>query len=190
MPSPLTPASAPSFDWRGALAEHDRWLRLVVLARIGDAGRGRTEAVAEVMQDVALAAGQGAEKLRDPSRVAAWLYRLAVTAALQYRRKAGRRRKLMDRYQQQVASSDVADSVDPLEWLLAEEQRQMVRAALADLPPREAEILLLKYTQDWTYAQLAERLDVSASAIEGRLQRARRKLRTALRRAEPLLASP
>src|SRR5262245_15975547 len=41
----------PAIDWQHALAQHDRWLRTVVLARVGQAS-----AVEEVMQEVALAA--------------------------------------------------------------------------------------------------------------------------------------
>ncbi|MEM8866154.1 MAG: sigma-70 family RNA polymerase sigma factor [Planctomycetota bacterium] len=176
------PAAELAFDWRAALAEHQQWLRLVVLARLGESA-----AVGDVMQEVALAAGRGASKLRDPSKTAPWLYRLAVTAVLQHRRKAGRRRNLADRYQQKITPADLAVEADPLDWLLAEEQRGLVRRALASLPSRDAEVLLLKYTQDWSYAQLAEHLGVSESAIDGRLQRARKKLRAALRQADPSL---
>jgi RNA polymerase sigma-70 factor (ECF subfamily) len=69
---------------------------------------------------------------------------------------------------------------DPLDWLLAEERRERVRIALAQLPRRDAEILLLKYTEDWSYRQLAERLGASPSAIEARLHRARQRLRAEL----------
>ena len=40
-----------------------------------------------------------------------------------------------------------------------------------------AELLLLKYTENWNYHQLAERLGVSHSAVEARLHRARARLR-------------
>ena len=43
------PASA--IDWPRVLAEHDRWLRTVVYARLGE-----PQAVDEVMQEVSLAA--------------------------------------------------------------------------------------------------------------------------------------
>ena len=42
----------PPIDWHRALADHDRWLRMVVL---GASGSGSL-AVDEVMQEVALAA--------------------------------------------------------------------------------------------------------------------------------------
>jgi len=40
--------------------------------------------------------------------------------------------------------------------------------------------LLLKYTENWSYRQLADHLGLSASAVEARLHRARQKLRRQL----------
>jgi RNA polymerase sigma-70 factor (ECF subfamily) len=51
---------------------------------------------------------------------------------------------------------------------------------MARVPKRDAELLMLKYTEDWSYRQLAEHLGVSESAIEARLHRARQRLRTEL----------
>jgi RNA polymerase sigma factor (sigma-70 family) len=166
--------AASSVDWPAALAEHGRWLRTVVGARLGE-----PQAVDEVLQEVALAAVAQKAPLADPTRVAPWLYRLAVRQSLLYRRKQGRRRKLTDRY---AARRQAADSqpLDPLGWLLAEERRQQVRQALACLPKRDAEILLLKYTEDWSYREMAQRLGISESAVEARLHRARQRMRAEL----------
>jgi RNA polymerase sigma-70 factor (ECF subfamily) len=75
-------------------------------------------------------------------------------------------------------TSEDSECRDPLEWLLADERRQLVRAALERLPRRDTELLLLKYTEDWSYRELAARL--SESAIEARLHRARARLRAEL----------
>jgi len=129
------------------------------------------------------------DQLRDPAKAAPWLYRLAVVAALQYLRRQGRRRKLIERYADRARPSEADQhEADPLDWLLAEEQRALVRRALARLPRREAEILLLKYTEHWTYRQLAQHLDLSTSAVEARLHRARHKLRRQLAALDPELA--
>jgi RNA polymerase sigma-70 factor (ECF subfamily) len=45
------------------------------------------------------------------------------------------------------------------------------------LPRRDGEILLLKYTEDWSYRELAAHLGISESAVEARLYRARSRLR-------------
>jgi RNA polymerase sigma-70 factor (ECF subfamily) len=65
----------------------------------------------------------------------------------------------------------------------------LVRQALGELRRRDAEILLLKYTEDWSYRQLAEHLGLSTSAVEARLHRARHKMRQALARLDPTLAT-
>ena len=160
-------------DWEAALDEHDRWLRTVVRARLGE-----PQAVDEVMQEVSLAAVEQRWPLSDAAKVAPWLYRLAVTQSLLYRRKLGRRRKLTDRYAQRFRPSETdSREPDPLGWLLAEERRDQVRRAVSRLPRREAEMLMLKYTEGWSYRQLAEHLGISESAVEARLHRARKRLR-------------
>jgi RNA polymerase sigma-70 factor (ECF subfamily) len=172
-------------DWPTVLAEHGRWLRTVVLARVGD-----YLAVDDVLQEVALAAVAKGHQLRDPASAGPWLYRLAVVAALQYRRRQGRRRKLIERLTERHPPTDgETREVDPLDWLLADERQALVRRALARLPRRDAEILLLKYTEDWSYRELADRLGLSTSAVEARLHRARQKMRRALASVDPTLVA-
>lgn len=163
-----------AIDWPALLAQHDRWLRTVVLARTGE-----RDAVDEVMQEVALAAIRQAAPLTDAAKVAPWLYRLAVRQALLYRRKCGRRRKLNAGYARECATGAAA-APDPPGWLLADERQALVRQALARLLARDAEMLLLKYTEHWNYHQLAAHLGVSHSAVEARLHRARARLRSEL----------
>ena len=162
-------------DWQTALAHHDRWLRTVVLARVGEAG-----AVDEVMQEVALAAIAGRAPILDTTRVGPWLYRVALTQSLLYRRKQGRRRKLAARYAERRPTDNFTHTIDPLQWLLADERQTLVREAIVRMPRREVEILLLKYTENWSYEQLAQHLGTSESAVESRLHRARQRLRREL----------
>jgi RNA polymerase sigma-70 factor (ECF subfamily) len=172
-------------DWPAVLAEHGRWLRTVVLARLGE-----TAAADDVLQEVAATAIEKGHQLRDPESAAPWLYRLAVMAALQYRRRQGRRRKLIDRFaERRMPQEQDARELDPLDWLLADERKTLVRKALARLPRRDAEILLLKYTEDWSYRELADHLGLTTSAVEARLHRAREKMRKALCAVDPSLVA-
>src|SRR5262245_65479163 len=93
--------AASVIDWPAEFAGHGRWLRTVALARVGEPA-----AADDVLQEVAMTAVQKGSQLRDRSRVAGWLYRLAVVASLQYRRRQGRRRKLLDRYATREPSLD------------------------------------------------------------------------------------
>lgn len=163
-------------DWPAALAQHDRWLRTIVYSRLRD-----REAVNDVMQEVALAVVRQSSPLSDASKIAPWLYRLAVRQVLLFRRKFGRQRKLLERYAERTESVDDRDaSADPLDWLLASERRQIVQIAVERLAPLDAEVLLLKYTEHWSYDEIASHLGVSHGAVESRLHRARRRLREEL----------
>ncbi|QDU28769.1 ECF RNA polymerase sigma factor SigL [Anatilimnocola aggregata] len=162
-------------DWQAALAVHDRWLRTVVLARVQE-----PQAVDDVMQEVALAAVRQAAPLADVAKLAPWLYQLAVRQSLLYRRKCGRGRRLLAGVFERTREAQVTERSHPLAWLLAGERQALVRRALQVLPARDAQILLLKYTEDWNYHQIAGHLGCSHSAVETRLHRARQRLRTAL----------
>ena len=168
--------TAVGIDWDRVLAEHDRWLRCVVLARTGE-----NQAVDDVMQEIALAAVKQNAPIQNPAKVAPWLYQLAVRQSLLYRRKVGRRRKLVSSYADrgEAAVGDRAEA-DPLDWLLLGERSSLVRRTLHELPRRDAEILVLKYVEDWSYRQLAEHLGLSISAVEARLHRARKRMRSRL----------
>jgi RNA polymerase sigma factor (sigma-70 family) len=162
-------------DWGPTLAVNERWLRRVVASRLGEA-----QAVDEVMQDVALAAVSRRSPLRDPARAAVWLYRLAVRHVLMYRRKTGRRRGLLGRYAAQQDGSEQDLSTSPLAWLVRDERQRFVQEALRTLPPRDAELLVLKYAEGFTARELSERLGATVSTIEARLHRARGRLRAEL----------
>ncbi len=155
--------NSPAIDWQAALAQHDRWLRTIVLARVRE-----RQAVDDVMQEVALAAVRQAAPLADAEKVAPWLYRLAVRQSLLYRRKCGRRRRLQESYENRQErhrenGHNGPSVLEPLGWLLSDERQALVRQALGRIAARDREILLLKYTEDWNYGQIANHLGVSHS---------------------------
>jgi len=175
-PNREEPALA-KLDWSAELDRHRSWLRAVIAARSQE-----PQAVDEIMQEVSMAVvkqkASGTAQLRDTSKVAPWLYQIAVRQSLMYRRKHGRRRNMEQRYAEQLQATPPPNkSPDPLSWLLANERRQLIRKGIERLSPKEAEMLMLKYTQDWSYRQIANHLGMTESAVESRLHRARKNLR-------------
>ncbi len=165
-----------SIDWAAVLDEHRGWLQTVVRSRLIE-----PDAVDDVMQEVAVAAIRQRSPIEDHRKVAPWLYRVAVRQVQLYRRKKGRTRKLVGRYRERLGPADAKPQApDPLAWLISEERRELLRLALNNLPRRDAEILMLKYSGEWSYRQLAGHLGISLSAVEARLHRARRRLRSEL----------
>jgi RNA polymerase sigma-70 factor (ECF subfamily) len=166
-----------NIDWQMELDRHHRWLKSIVFARLGEPA-----AVDDVMQEIALAAVRQSAPIQDANKVGPWLYRLAIRQTLLYRRKMGRKRKLTNRYAEKFQPTEVEKSVEcnPLQWLLADERQSLVRSAIEQLRPSDAQILMLKYYENWNYHRIAERLGVSHSAVEARLHRARSRLRQLL----------
>ena len=166
----------PSIDWQAVLSEHGRWLRTVILARVGN-----PRAVEEVFQDVARVVVSKGDRLRKRTKLAPWLYRLAVGVASQSRRRVGRCHELSERFATQFRPAEQDTRyTDPLLWLVAKEERGLLRLALKGLARRDAEILLLQYTENWSYCQLAENLGIPHASVESRLHQVCGKLRTAL----------
>ncbi len=160
-------------DWTAELARHQCWLRTVVIARCGE-----PQAADEIMQEIAMAAWKQQAPLKDAEKVAPWLYQVAVRQSLMYRRRHGRRRIREQRYAETMETNALRPTPpNPLEWLIARERQKLIRQGIARLRPKEAEILLLKYIEGWSYGQIADHLGISPNAVESRLHRARQRLR-------------
>ena len=179
-----TPRGQPD-GWSPLLDHHDRWLRTVVASRVGE-----RQAVDEVMQNVSLALCSSPVRPAQVANPTGWLYRLAVRQALLYRRACGRRNKLTDRYAARVRDGSETGAPDPLAWLLIDERDALVREAMTQVPPRDREILLLKYTEGWSCRDLATHLNQSEPAIVARLHRARARLRLILVRMNVVEVQP
>ena len=113
-------------------------------------------------------------RLFDPRRgnERAWLFGIARNAALDELRK----RKRHARLAAEPADADtltVDDATDELE------RRSVVQAALDALPPRERELIALKYHAGLTNQEIAKVLGVSDSNVGTMLHRTMEKLRKA-----------
>ncbi len=173
--------AASSTEADQAIRDHLPWLRSVVWARLRD-----PDAVDDVVQEVLLAYAKHRPQQLN-GRLAPWLYRVAVRQCLLYRRRQGRwTRRQQEAQRRQIArwkQHQQHQTADPTGWLLAQENQQRVRQALAQLPDRDAQMLLLKYAHGWSYRQIADHLGVSLSCVESRLHRARGRLRRLLARS-------
>lgn len=99
-----------------------------------------------------------------------WLYRIAVRLGLDELRRQTRRL----RYESLLAR--VRGTPTPEEIHSATEERDRVRRVLGAIPPRQAELLLLR-SQDLSYAEVAAALDLNPASLGTLLSRAQQSFR-------------
>jgi len=155
--------------------QNERWLRTVVRSRVEE-----SDAVEDIMQNIALALVRRRDTLREIGQTGAWLYQVAIRQVLMHRRTRGRRRKFQNRLAAHGGQQHVATELQSVEYLMAAEQQDAVRDAVRQLDGLDRQVLMLKYVEGWTYRRLAEMLGVSEDTIEYRLLRARKRLRALL----------
>lgn len=163
--------SGSAIDWPTQLHQHRSWLMSVLRSRISN-----PHVVEDLYQEVSLAVLRQPSRPTDPEKVAPWLYRLAVRHVINFHRKTGRQRRLQETIQRH-ATVEQTTAPDSLDWLVQTEQQAMIALAMKKLRPQDREILTLKYTENWTYKQLADHLGATTNTIEYRLIRARKQLR-------------
>lgn len=169
-------------DPDAAVAElyHAHWHRLVRLAWL----LLRDQLAAEdVVQDAFVATHRSWASIRDGGRVVGYLQTAVVNGC----RSAQRHAVVVDRHAAREAAA--ADAPGRASHGSAETQvmraadREAVLEALAALPPRQREVLVLRYYSDLSEAQIARALEISAGAVKTHAHRGL----TALRRTvDPL----
>lgn len=146
---------------------------LVRLAVLLLADRGAAE---EVVQDAYVRLHQHWRRLREPDRALAYLRTSVVNGA----RSALRRRGVAQRYLDRAVPPPHAPSAETGALGVLEHER--VLAALAGLPARQREALVLRYYADLSEAEIAEVMGISRGAVKSHTARGVAALRETLER--------
>ena len=146
------------------------------------------EADAEaVTQDVLLQVVRKLPTFRGEAAFSTWLYRVAVNAALAYRRKRAVREE--HRVSESVEDFDADGNhrapvrrwaKGPEQQVLDQEDHQRIEDAIAALPAAYRDVYVLADIEELPNAEIAELLGLGAGAVKSRLHRARLMMRAAL----------
>src|SRR5438270_9212245 len=155
---------------------HERNVYLTALAITGNHADAE-----EVVQESVLKAFRHLNQFRGESKFSTWLVRITVNEARGLLRK--NRRVTFEPIEHELPSGhtlhrDFPDKREtPWQTLEREEQRLVVRNAVAMLPPKYREIFELRDLQKLSINQTAKQLGITRSTVKARLWRARLKLR-------------
>ncbi|HXE51454.1 MAG TPA: sigma-70 family RNA polymerase sigma factor [Tepidisphaeraceae bacterium] len=149
------------------------------VARLAHRLMGWRGDVDDVVQDVFLAVFRKAKSFRKDASLWTWLTVITVNCCRTRHRRQALRTRLAAVLPWQARESDAADH-----GAIRDEAAMQVRDAVATLPPRDREVVVLFYFEHKSAAEIGALVGSSRNAVEVRLHRARAALRTVL---EPML---
>ncbi len=183
----------------GPRAELD--LQLVQQLRVGDEGAFRqlvanytprlhpyirnvvkdSDEAEDVLQLVFWRVWQRVDSFRGESSFSTWIYRIALNAAIDWRKH-----RKIDRSQscENPAELGVADDArGPAEHASSRDLSAQVRAAMLQLPEKFRTVLLLREIEGLSYEEIAKEMNIALGTVESRIFRARAKLLRILEQA-------
>jgi RNA polymerase sigma-70 factor, ECF subfamily len=131
----------------------------------------------ELTQEVFLKAWEALLSLRDPSRFASWLYRIATNRAHNYQQHA----KLLhvipwDEYVLRAETHSIAGPEEQVE------EAELLKLALARVSPTYRPCLILYVVEEYSQRQIAELLHIKENCIGKYVSRGKEELRQIYRR--------
>jgi RNA polymerase sigma-70 factor (ECF subfamily) len=139
---------------------------------------GDRDSAEDAAQEVFATACRQLTSLRHSNKFGAWLAGICRNTARQMLRVKGKTTSFCD-----PAKREPSDTRQPAENTDGQEHRRdAIRQAVWRLPPAERELIVLRYYNGFSHAQLSRVLDISSSAVNGRLIRAKRKIAAYLKR--------
>jgi RNA polymerase sigma-70 factor (ECF subfamily) len=160
------------------VAENQRRVARLVYRLLGWRADSGGADVDDIVQDVFLTAFKNLKSFRDESSEWTWLAAIAIN-----RCRTLKRRRLLEfrwrlRFRGESARGEGA--VEEACEVERDDTSERVRRAVAELPGKDREVIVLYYLEEWPVGRISEALGVKAGAIDVRMHRAREKLRRLL----------
>jgi RNA polymerase sigma-70 factor (ECF subfamily) len=127
----------------------------------------------DAAQDAFLKAYKALKDFTPGSSLYTWIYRIAVTTCLDYRRKSRR-----ESFRSEPLAEDLPSGEPLPESLYASKEiSEALQLALQKLPERLRAAIVLREIEELSYEEIAEVLHTSAGTVKSRISRAREQLR-------------
>jgi RNA polymerase sigma-70 factor (ECF subfamily) len=139
---------------------------------------GNEDDARDVVQEAYLRAYRGLRRFRGDAQFTTWLYR--ITANCSANLLAKRARTSTETLADDAPVVDARVDHDPELRMAGEDERARVAGALAVLPWRLRQVIVLRDIYDLPHGSIATELGISEAAAKVRLHRARRRLRELL----------
>lgn len=140
----------------------------------------------DITQEVFVEVFNSVKNFKGESKLSTWIYRITVTKSLDFQRKKNRKKRFAF-VQTLFGADDNTPTVDaphfyhPGVQLENKERAAILYLAIDKLPERQRTAFILSKTEDLSYAEIAEVMELSVSSIESLLFRAKQNLQEYLK---------
>ena len=145
------------------------------------------EEAEEVAQDVFMKIFQSVESFDATCSLKTWIYRITVNKSLDALRS--RKRKtgwltlssfLNGEEDENINKNVAVNLVNPIAQLEQKEDNAILSKAIEKLPERQKAVFVLFQFEEMSYKEIASTLEISVSAVDSLMSRAKKQLRTYL----------
>jgi RNA polymerase sigma-70 factor (ECF subfamily) len=119
----------------------------------------------------------------DPSlKFSSWLYRIAHNETITFFRKKSNRPHVlsMSADDAQDFFASLADETHPMSLAVDRDEAQLVQAALATLPLKYKEVLILRFLEEKSYTEIGDILKIPEGSVATLISRGKKLLQSAL----------
>ena len=139
---------------------------------------GNDAHAADIAQEVFIKAYENFGHLRTSATAGGWLKTVATNLSLNHLTRYRKRWRLFSEMRSAAEDEDASDPDVPLPDTLladlgAEQQRDLIDAALRRLPEHQRVVLVLYHFEELSYEQISQRLGVSLAKVKTDIRRAR-----------------
>ena len=139
---------------------------------------GNEEEARDVVQETYLRTYRSIGRFRGDAQFSTWLYRITANCAASVSARSARHRHA--ELGPDTPVLELRADHDPAQHVDATTLRARLEIAIAELPPRLRQVIVLRDVYELPHDQIAAELGISESAAKVRLHRARRMLRDRL----------
>lgn len=171
---PLEPAAIAAL-----YAQHAEELRRFVLGLCGD-----SHLTGDVLQATFAKAIEAGHQSREETRKA-WLFRVAFNEAMAQRRRQATGRRVLHQWAEGSAGDGSQNGLTSGDELVRRETVELVRQALDELPPEQAQVVRMRIYDQKKFSEIAAELGIPLGTALGRMRIALEKLRGRLDQQQP-----
>jgi RNA polymerase sigma-70 factor (ECF subfamily) len=165
-----------SLDFKSLVESHQEKVRNTCFRFVKN-----SEDADDVAQDVFIQVYESLNRFREESELSTWIYRIAVNKSLDFIRKKKRKKRLAQLtslfgFNEEKEEIVLPANGNPQQDLENKERKEILDRAIDELPESQKTAITLSKYEGFSNKEIAQIMDMSLSAVEALMHRAKKNL--------------